>query len=783
MIQRSTLARVRRHLIAMTLPLMLGGNAAALETWEVYTDPSTLYAISVDDAAVWAAGRGGLVRQDRATGEIDYITPAQGLPGIDLTDVLSLDGKVWIATAEEGLARYTPGAADPWFRYQTLPQGLAHDNMLCLSAGPDGALWYGTEAGCGRITGSSHDIWTTLQGLDNDQVHALAFRADTLLIGTGAGLYRMAPGENPVQVDDAPGGGIRSVAVAADSVWVLTDEGELRRDRLDGDAWPTLALPAAASGLEVKAVAAEGGRLALSLGEEGTDGRADAVFLYDTATGWIDRSAGLPNDYHLPGYGYLAYGAIAMEGDELWLGGTVYGGIGPGLLHFDGAAWEQEPMADRTLGTESLAMRVTADDAVWWLSTVGGARHAAGEWERYPTKPSFASLPRFCLDMLEDTEGWVWFNNFTGAFGRFHLDTGEEEIIAGSGWWIIRMLEDELGNRWFCQNGEASDRTLSVFDASGVWHHYLQSDSPLPGGIVDRFVMLTPTRIACLVGGVGLWIWETAGTLDEYGDDDFWSAGDGIHDDDGLIDTDTQSSSIDVDAAGHLWIGQSSGLVRVLAEGGSYRAKASIGAKSLFEDGMIVAQVLDVACSADGSVWAGTAGGLSQVRLDIENDGGQELLRWTVRNWTNEAGREQAGTDLHGSEVLAPLPHPRVNQVEVESGGDVVWFGTNIGPVRLELSDDPPGNPEEIAGAWVYPNPVRAALGHDELRLGGIDQSARITVYNLEGQLVREMGQVAPGDVAWDLQTRFGNRAVSGIYLLKLEIEGEYAFRRVALVR
>jgi len=781
MIPRRTFAKYRPLLVASAILVALAGVATALESWEVHTDPSTLYAISVADDAVWAAGRGGLLRQDRATGEISHITPAQGLPGIDLADVLALDGEIWIATAEEGLARYTPGDAEPWFRYQTLPQGLAHDNMLCLTAGPDGALWYGTEAGCGRILGSSHDIWSTLQGLNNDRVNALAFMADTLLIGTGGGLYRMDPGENPVLLTDAPGGEILAVAATADSVWVLTEDGEILRDRIEGTNWPTLTLPVV--DFVVKALASEGGRLAVSLGELGTGGREDTVFLYDTGTGWTDLGAGMPNDYHLPGYGWLEYGAITMVGDEVWLGGTVYGGIGPGLLHYDGAAWLHEPMADRSLGTETRAMSVTTDDDVWWLSTVGGARFSDGQWERYPTDPSLGGLPRFCLDVLEDSEGWVWFNNFTGAFGRLNIDTGEQDLIADDDYWIIRMLEDDLGNRWFCQNGQASDRTLSVYDASGTWHEFLQSSSPLPGDVVDRFAMLSSTRIACMVHGVGLWIWETNGTLDDDGDDTTWSVGSGIHDPDGLIETDTQASSIDVDASGHLWIGQPSGLVRVLSQGGSYRAKASIGAKSMFEDGMIVAQVHDVACSVDGSVWVGTEGGLSRVRLDIENDGGQELLRWTVRNWTNEAGREQYGTDLHGPEVLAPLPHPRVTQVEVESGGDVIWLGTNIGPVRLAISPDPPGDPEAVAEAWVYPNPVRSSLGHDELRLGGIDEAARVTVYNLEGQLVREMGLVEPGDVAWDLQTRFGNRAVSGVYLLKLQIRGEFAFRRVALVR
>ncbi len=758
-------------------------DSTAMETWEVFTDPSTIRAIAVEEDNIWAVGRGGLVRQDRGTDEVEYITTADGLPGIDLVDVVASDGQVWIATATEGLARYTPGGVNPWFRYQTLPQGLADDRMLCLEEGPDGAIWYGTESGYGRIHADSHDIWTNLHGLDNEQVHSLAFMADTVLIGTGSGIYRMNPGENPTYLADAPSGEIRSLTVAADSLWVLNSQGELFRDILGGSDWPLLLLPVEASGLEVKAICADDATLALSLGEPGWTGRDDAVWRYDGVSGWLDLSAGLPNTDYWAGFSFLIYDVITAVGQELWIGGTIQGGVGPGLVHFDGDLWSHTPMSDRPLGTITMSMKSSALDALWCVSDVGGARFSDGSWTRYPRDPSFGWLPRRSLDILEDSEGWVWMSEFSRAFGRLNLHTDVREIIATDQYRCVRMLEDDLGNRWFCHDGLGADpRTLSIFSNPDTWLEFNPGNSPVPGITVDRFVMLSSTRIACLVGGIGLWVWETNGTLDNFDDDTTWSDGNNLLDPDGLIDSDTQFSSIAADANGELWIGQPSGLVRLLRQGSRYVAKARIGAKSTFEDGMLNSQVWDVACDPGGNVWVGTQSGLSRVRLDIEEEGNTELLRWTISNWTNEAGREQAGSDLHGAEVLAPLPHPRVFQVEVESAGDAIWLGTDAGSVRFSISPDPPGAPEQVLNAWVYPNPVLSSLGHTELRLGGIEDSATVKVFNLEGQLVQDVGLVEPEGIAWDLKTRYREQAVSGVYVISIESEGVVKVLNVAVV-
>lgn len=776
-------------LVALALGLGAAAPAAARLEWTVYTDPSRIKAIAVDGETVWAGGLGGLLRLDAASGEAEAITTAEGLAGIDIADLLWLDGELWVATVGEGLQRYRPGEAAPWFRFQTFPQGLASDALRCLVADPTEGLWYGSDAGYGLIRGGTHvDLWNEFNGLANSDVQSLAFLADTLLVGTAAGLYRMDPGENPLSVAGLPTTAVDAIVALADSVWLLSG-GQIRRNALSSEeVWPLLALPQ--TGLEVKAIAAAGAALVVSLGEPGVSGINDRVWRYTPGAGWTDLSGGLPNSYHSPGYGQLVWDTLlGLSSGELWLAGGITGGLGPGLAHYEGATWAHFPLDPFPLGSSINAICLGPTGNLWGMSNIGGARWTSGAWTRYPSTPSFSGLPRFGLDVLEDSQGWVWFNRYgssaapVGALGRIEVATGTKELISPTGNQILRMLEDAAGNRWFARDEAGGLRGgIDVCTATDEWLSF-DTTSGLPANTIDDLALLGPTRIALRARGAGLYVWDHAGTLANTADDSWWAPGVGIEDASGLLSTDTQFGALAAAGDGGLWVGQQNGLVRVLPTASGYRARAQLGQKTAFSDGLLGTEVQDLAAAPDGSVWVGTELGLTQVRFAIETDQGSELLRWTASNWTNEAGRAQLGSDLVGPESLAPLPSSWVDRVAVDPAGDVVWLGTGAGIVRLAILPDSAAGGELLAGAWLYPNPARLALGHEEVRLGGLTVAAAVSVYNLEGQLVREVGRVEPGGVAWDLKTRFGSRAVSGVYLLRLEAGGETATRELVLVR
>jgi len=91
--------------------------------------------------------------------------------------------------------------------------------------------------------------------------------------------------------------------------------------------------------------------------------------------------------------------------------------------------------------------------------------------------------------------------------------------------------------------------------------------------------------------------------------------------------------------------------------------------------------------------------------------------------------------------------------------------------VRLALTAAP--NPFNPATTLHYVLPANA-------------QSVQLAVYDITGRLVRTLiptRQVGPQSVRWDGVTDGGVRAASGVYFARLQVDGEVAVQKVALVQ
>lgn len=119
------------------------------------------------------------------------------------------------------------------------------------------------------------------------------------------------------------------------------------------------------------------------------------------------------------------------------------------------------------------------------------------------------------------------------------------------------------------------------------------------------------------------------------------------------------------------------------------------------------------------------------------------------------------------------------------------WDGTdesgwsNVISVEFVANDDPLAAPPVLA---LYPNPASLSAG------GGIDfsiQSAKalsgkIFIHNLRGQLVASVPISSEGDYSWRWNLRNAHQELcsSGIYLVRVEIEGEKTLqRKVVLIK
>jgi signal transduction histidine kinase/ligand-binding sensor domain-containing protein len=138
------------------------------------------------------------------------------------------NGTLWVATASEGLFRFT----DRTFKMYTSADGLPHSNIpMAVLAAHDGTLWVGSNCGgLSRFDGKRFKTYSEKDGLLNSCVWSLAEDANhDLWIGTwGGGLFRFRNGRftQYSTPQGLPGAVVLSLAPAQDgSLWIATTDG------------------------------------------------------------------------------------------------------------------------------------------------------------------------------------------------------------------------------------------------------------------------------------------------------------------------------------------------------------------------------------------------------------------------------------------------------------------------------------------------------------------------------------------------------------------------------
>ncbi len=141
------------------------------------------------DGSLWA-GANGLWRH--AGGRWQEVGIARGLPHVVSRAILrDRAGVLWVGTIA-GLARLE----GEHFRLYTTADGLVDDEVLALADARAGGLWIGTRRGLGRFRAGRFTRYTAADGLPHDHVRALHEDAGgALWIGTyGGGLARLERG-------------------------------------------------------------------------------------------------------------------------------------------------------------------------------------------------------------------------------------------------------------------------------------------------------------------------------------------------------------------------------------------------------------------------------------------------------------------------------------------------------------------------------------------------------------------------------------------------------------
>jgi len=145
---------------------------------KVWTGPAEYRDICEFDQKLYAATSAGLVVLAENGKQLEQWTTADGLPSLDLTAVVVLQGDLWIGTADSGLLRLHQKS---WIQY--LPQNPANRSITALLPTPQGNLFIGTRSGLLRYDRETFSPFFP-QTLGRLPITRLAADTDRLFIGT-----------------------------------------------------------------------------------------------------------------------------------------------------------------------------------------------------------------------------------------------------------------------------------------------------------------------------------------------------------------------------------------------------------------------------------------------------------------------------------------------------------------------------------------------------------------------------------------------------------------------
>ncbi len=192
---------------------------------------------------LWIATTQGLVRYDgyRFRSYVADRADAYSLPGNVVRVVMrSRDGRIWVGTEAEGVARYDP-ALDRFERFG-VAEGVPALPVRAMAEDAAGGIWVGTTGGglIRLVPGAAVTTWrhdaTDSRSLPDDRISALAVdRHDQVWVGTWRGLVRIDASRSRLErVLSRPGDAlgfatarIRAIAqVSSGDVWIGAQQGQ-----------------------------------------------------------------------------------------------------------------------------------------------------------------------------------------------------------------------------------------------------------------------------------------------------------------------------------------------------------------------------------------------------------------------------------------------------------------------------------------------------------------------------------------------------------------------------
>jgi hypothetical protein len=218
-----------------------------------------------------------------------------------------------------------------------------------------------------------------------------------------------------------------------------------------------------------------------------------------------------------------------------------------------------------------------------------------------------------------------------------------------------------------------------------------------------------------------------------------------------------------LDKQNQLWIGTIKGL-RVLYNTSNFFENETVSTSAIIilEDGIpkeLLEQqfISDIIVDGSNNKWVSTIG----AGVFYFSANGQETI-------------------FHFTKDNSPLPSNNINDMALDSNSGIVYFGTDKGLVAFNSGGSE--TQDELANAYVYPNPVRPGFDalNDKIKIKDISDNVNIKITDIEGNLVAEAEsrtnlryrgynlEIDGGTAYWNGKNLANHQVASGVYLIML---------------
>jgi hypothetical protein len=783
---------------------------------------------------------GGTIQPVSAGRWVSYVDPSL------ISEIVSRDGELYIASSGGLLVYDLTSPGDASFEQFTNTTGLPSNFLTCLTFDHLGNLYVGTEnSGIARLEFSAGgfsviSMSSTFHGLSDDRITSITTWGDSLVYGSqnGAGLIIEGfPGTRFIKRDGLPSEVVTDLLADNDRVWMTTDSGIVYLDKFGFITEVSEGLP----DLNTKSLARTDTAIWVGTGSgvaylpNGTSEwvpaglETESIFSleFDGEILWAGIRARVSRDdgsgegwTRYPIFSYYAKYKLNNNKSEIrglhpMPDGTMYFGAGDfagqrrgcNLLHFDGDTVDVD-ISFNTLPANVLVRTTFDNDRSLWVSstTFGVAKLTpSGKWFGYNSSVGDTNLSSaFNLGLLADSQGSKWFGTLSypddqpepkpidrlddemdvdysnDTWTHYRLDEGEGDGLGTLR--VVDVVEDPAGNRWFLSDEDQEHAPgwwgINILSSDGTTWRRVNPTTTDPSGQLGGMKAGNVSGVAFGEDGIvyvalreyGVQFWVTGGfeseELFDFTNDSWGTIAEiGAK---GGFDPTADILAVELSRDGVLWIGTTVGAYRW-----ERTSLVHIPANRGFGVGLLGNVVGDIQLDHQDNVWLATDLGLNRIK---KNELSEIASYTTPIVWQTQLNL------FFPPDVVSPIVGANCRRLALHPDKDLLYVATRDGLSAFDISsfDEQTTNLETV---YLYPNPIRASRGDVALKIGNIATEVIVEVFTLEGELVHSQSANAAGDIVWDLTTKNGFLAASGVYMVRVTSGNGTVVKTISLIQ